>query len=149
MRVRTVQDVSGVSESFANGVLEIAFTFVVHVRRGADLNVNPIEVVAEHIETNLSISDASVQAGSWAVNGELRQGILHLTYAGGSVEFQSLGRVPEEHFRIQVTVVLEARRGIEAAYRLAVKRLRRAQRLLSVTQESDWPVVVTDWEASI
>lgn len=147
MRVRNVEAISGLAESFADEVVEVAFTFTVHVRRGADLSINPVEVVAEQIEMNLAISDTSVQAGSWVHGSELRTGVIHLTYAGGSVQYESMGRVPEEHMGFQATIRLEARRGLAAAYRLAVTRLRRTQRLLAVTPESDWPVTVNGWEA--
>ena len=94
-----------VSES---GVLvTLGYDCTLRVYRGADLDVHPCDVVAEHVRVNLGLSPREVKVGSFLTSGEKEVGIIAIwLVSGGQVQYVGLGRVPDEWHRMRIEMRL-------------------------------------------
>ena len=159
--VRNVQNMGGINELLTpvrragqkvadGGVLvTLGYDCTLRVYRGADLDVHPCDVVAEHVRVNLGLSLREVKVGSFLTSGEKEVGIIAIwLLGGGQVQYVGLGRVPDEWHRMRIEMRLPNRFGQAENYREAMGRLRRTQRLLASSPSGQWPMPVSGWEAA-
>ena len=159
--VRNVQNMGGINELLTpirhagkkvgeSGVLvTLGYDCTLRVYRGADLDVHPCDVVAEHVRVNLGLSQREVKVGSFLTTGEKEVGIIAIwLVSGGKVQYVGLGRVPDEWHRIRIEMRLPNRFGQAENYRESMGRLRRTQRLLASSPSGQWPMPVSGWEAA-